>query len=58
MLSFGPDAEVDEVYNGPGGEVWQACGPPSKAGQRKIGFAKLRELLKRVPDGDKIQRIR
>lgn len=58
VLAFGPSCQVEEVFNGPGGEVWRACGSPSKAGQKKIGLAKLRGMNRGVSDDERIPKIR
>jgi|CXWL01.1.fsa_nt_gi hypothetical protein len=45
-----------EIYNGPGAAPWHAAGKPQKNGQRSIGLAKLRELMKLVPEDQRLSR--
>ena len=54
VLKMGEDGSFEEVYNGPGVQVWNACGPIQKTGQRSITLAKLRALNAEVPDGKRI----
>ena len=44
-----------EIYNGPGGSVWENAGKLQKNGQRPISVAKLKSLMKTVPDSQRIQ---
>lgn len=53
MLIHG-DGSFEEVYNGPGKEVWEAAGKPQKTSQRSISLAKLRELNAGVNEGGRI----
>ena len=46
-----------EIYNGPGGSVWENAGKLQKNGQRPISVAKLKSLMKAVPDSHRIQPI-
>ena len=46
-----------EIYNGPGGLVWENAGKLQKNGQRPISVAKLKSLMKTVPDSQRIQPI-
>ena len=39
-----------EIYNGPGDLVWQASGAMQRNGQKAIGLAKLKALMKNVPE--------
>jgi len=51
------NGKFTEVYNGPGNLVWNACGKLQKNGQRPISISKLQNLMKSVPDIDKIQQL-
>ena len=46
-----------EIYNGPGGPVWENAGKLQKNGQRPISVAKLKSLMKTVLDSHRIQPI-
>ena len=46
-----------EIYNGPGGLVWENAGKLQKNGQRPISVAKLKSLMKTVSDSHRIQPI-
>ena len=46
-----------EIYNGPGGLVWENAGKLQKNGQRPISVAKLKSLMKTVLDSHRIQPI-
>jgi hypothetical protein len=48
------EGEAQEIYNGPGAEVWNVCGSLQKNGQRRIGLAKLKRLMQKV---DKLNRL-
>jgi hypothetical protein len=48
----------EEVYNGPGGRVWDVAGKPQKTGQRPIRLSSLRRLMTDVPEGDRIKPVR
>ena len=41
VLTLGRDGSITEVYDGPGGIVWNSCGPMQKNGQRRIRKTKL-----------------
>lgn len=49
--------KATEIYNGPGHLVWNECGRMQKNGQRPISNSKLQNLMKNVPDTDKIQQV-
>lgn len=49
--------KAKEVYNGPGKLVWKECGKMQKNGQRPISISKLQNLMKSVPDYEKIQKV-
>ena len=36
VLRIGPTGDVNEVYNGPGGPVWDGCGPMQKNGAPRV----------------------
>lgn len=58
VLRLKPDGSFDEVYNGPGGLVWESAGRMQKNGQRPIGVAKLQRMMEDVPIGDRVPRAR
>lgn len=49
VLCLGPRGGYKVVYNGPGEEAWRACGTAGSNGQRRIGIARLKTLMKTVP---------
>ena len=58
VLRLERDGSFSEVYNGPGGRVWEQAGRMQKNGQRPIGVTKLRRLSEDVPDSGRLHRIR
>ena len=46
-----------EIYNGPGKPAWDNAGKMQKNGQRPISIHKLKCLMEKVKDSDKIKRI-
>jgi len=48
------NGESVEVYNGPGELAWENAGTRQKNGQRPISLAKLKELMKRVPNENRL----
>ena len=52
VLHLAETGEATEIYNGPGGMVWTACGMMQKNGQRPIRLSKLRTLMTSVPPGE------
>lgn len=58
VLRLGRDGAVEEVYNGPGSIAWSAAGRKQKNGQRPIACSKLKALMQRVSDAQRIQTIR
>jgi hypothetical protein len=48
------DYQFREVYNGPGRQVWDACGAMAKNGQRPIGLSKLVALNMQVQEKERI----
>ncbi|MFN0019675.1 MAG: DUF6998 domain-containing protein [Pirellulaceae bacterium] len=59
VLKLHRDGTWDEVYNGPGDTVWSLVGhkPLPKNGQYRVPCSKLRELMRVVPDSQRIARI-
>ncbi len=55
VLRLGPRGGHKVIYNGPGKEVWDACGPPGSNGQRRIGIARLKALMTAVPKNSRLQ---
>jgi hypothetical protein len=55
VLQLSKDGTSREVYNGPGPEVWAACSPMGKNGQRGISLTRLRELMAAVPHAARLQ---
>ena len=54
VLHMSHGGEFDEVYNGPGAQVWAEAGKLLKNGQRQITLSKLRELNATVSQEDRI----
>lgn len=54
VLQIHPDGSFEEIYNGPGKQVWEACGKQQKTSQRPISLTKLRILNQSVPVTEKI----
>lgn len=48
---------TEEIYNGPGRLAWQAAGAMQGNGQRPIGLGKLRQLMRLVPDDQKLTTV-
>ena len=48
VLHLSRDGSFEEVYNGPGALIWEACGKMQKTGQRQITLTKLRNLQEGV----------
>lgn len=55
VLRLGSDGSFEEIYNGPGTPVWNACGKKQKTGQRQISLTKLRKLQESVVSNERIQ---
>jgi len=49
--------KVTEIYNGPGSLIWKECGKMQKNWQGPISISKLQNLMKSVPDNEKIQKV-
>ena len=56
VLRLKPDGSFEEVYNGPGGPVWESAGKMQKNGQRPIGVAKLTRIMESVPRSERVPR--
>lgn len=55
VIKIEANGTYNELYNGRGSLVWQCAGKMQKNGQRSISISKLRELMKSVPESDKIK---
>lgn len=55
VIKIDLDGTYNEIYNGRGSLVWQWAGKMQKNGQRSISISKLMELMKSVPESDKIK---
>ena len=53
VLSIKRDGSFNELYNGPGGIVWDVCGKMQKNGQRRISTKKLANLMSAVPEKER-----
>jgi len=49
------DGTAKEVYNGPGGLVWENAGKMQTNGQRAITLSRLSKLF--VPESDRLKRV-
>lgn len=54
VLQIGKDGHATEVFNGPGSLAWSRCGPPQSNGQRAISLSKLREIMLRVTEAQRL----
>ncbi|NLQ13222.1 hypothetical protein HGI81_05100 [Olsenella sp. KGMB02461] len=54
VLLIHPDGSFEEIYNGPGKQVWEASGKQQKTSQRPISLTKLRTLNQSIPVAEKI----
>ncbi len=54
VLRLTRDGAVEEVFNGPGGPVWARVSKVAKNGQRSISLAMLREIMRGVPEGQRL----
>jgi len=54
VLKLGRDGNALEIYNGPGGRAWAACGKIGKNGQCRISLNKLRKLMLTIPQDSRI----
>jgi len=50
--------EAREVYNGPGEQVWGACGALSSNGTRSISLSRLRSFSSGVEKSQRIEMVR
>lgn len=57
ILKIQQNGEADEIYNGPGQQVWDASGKMQKNGQRRISLSKLKSLMNNVSLSDRLERI-
>jgi len=56
VISILRDGTIEEAYNGPGKEAWDAAGAMQKNGQRPISLSRLRKLMLDVPESAKLER--
>ena len=50
--------EIVEIFSGPGAIAWECAGKPQKNGQCGTAVGRLMELAKKVPDAERIPRVR
>ncbi|MCT4655466.1 MAG: hypothetical protein N4A65_06625 [Cohaesibacter sp.] len=55
VLTRPKGSKIDVVYNGPGDQVWPACGKMQKNGQRRISITKLKMLNATVLDAQRLK---
>jgi len=55
VIKIEENGTFSELYNGRGSKVWQQTGKMQKNGQRSISVLRLKELMKSVPESDKIR---
>ena len=55
VLRILKDGTAKEVYNGPGGPVWENAGKMQTNGQRAITLSRLSKLF--VPESDRLKRV-
>lgn len=48
------DGTWEEVYNGPGGLVWDNAGKMKKNGQRPISAARLKQLMQQISRDERV----
>ena len=60
VLKLDRDGEFEEVYNGPGRLVWElvALKPRPKNGQYQVALSILKRLMAKVPDEDRLRRVK
>ena len=49
VLRLARDGSAEEVFNGPGEQVWERASKVAKNGQRSIGLSTLRAIMLAVP---------
>ena len=59
VLQLGRDGNFYEIYNGPGGQVWAEVRhkPLPSNGQYQVSFSKLKELMRKVPESERLPKI-
>ena len=57
LLLKKPDGSAGEVLNGPGSIAWKSAGLQQRNGQCSISSSRLRGLMEKVPDEDKLPAI-
>ena len=57
VLRLHPDGGVTEIFNGPGGPVWEQSGRMQKNGQRAIGLSKLEAIMERIPPVERLPQV-
>ena len=57
LLLHSESGKAQEVYNGPGAPVWEACGRLVSNGSRPIGLSKLKNLATQVPENQRLLQV-
>jgi hypothetical protein len=57
VLRLSRDGPPEEIYNGPGQQVWDACGKLGTNGQRRIQVSTLRALMGQVPIASRLAQV-
>lgn len=57
VLKILKNGEAEEIYNGPGKIVWDVTGDKQKNGQRYVNVSKLKELMKEISQGDRLEKF-
>lgn len=58
ILKILQSGKADEIYNGPGQQVWEATGKMQKNGQKSISLSKVKSLMNDVQLSDRLVRIK
>ena len=58
VLKLMPDGTTTEVFNGPGDLPWNAAGKMQSNGQRSIGLNRLSELMVKIPEHQRLKRVK
>lgn len=60
VMRLDTEGDFEEVYNGPGGKVWDLVKdkPQPSNGQRQVPLSRLRSLMNDVPQSERLPRIR
>lgn len=57
LLLHSETGKAQEVYNGPGALVWEACGRLTSIGSRPIGLSKLKKLAAQMPENQRLLQV-